>query len=104
MRERNTIAYEVVGVAPVGSERTSIQVIARNTTPLRAGMVPDSYDTERRRDGTKYRLSFVKRSSEWKVEQIEEWQDYGSGGQWRQEFKRSDLEPMVPSTVMIRPF
>lgn len=95
MEERSSYSYEIVGVEPIGAARTNITVVARNTTPLRAGMKPSEFDLERRRDGERFRFNFVKQGDDWKISQIEEWSRYGE--HWSDGFKPSDLDPMVPS-------
>lgn len=99
MKERQSFSYEIVGVEPIGTDKSVITLVAKNTTPLRPGMKPDKYDIEHRRDGTKFRFTLVPQAGSWKIQQIEEWETITE--EWSARYKPSDLDEFVPSMVLL---
>ena len=97
MAERESYAYEIVGVEPIGTDRTKLTISAKNTTPIPAGAKPDDDDMQRRRDGFLFKFDLSKSEQGWKITQIEE-KGFLSEG-WEAKFTPDDLDPLVPTFI-----
>lgn len=99
LNETQTYSYNVVGVEPVGQSMTKIEVLSRNTTPLKSSLKLKSYELEGRKNGFRYRFHLEKVGLDWRIGQIEEKHSYDEG--WSKKFDEEFLGPIAPYRIPI---
>jgi hypothetical protein len=78
---RQTYAREVEAVDAAGPDRALIMVVIRNTTPLPAGAALTIEQNELRHEGQQFRYVLDREGGAWRITQIQQWDDLGSGWQ-----------------------
>ena len=78
---RQTYAREVEAVDTAGASRVLIMTVIRNTTPLPAGASLTHEQQELRAEGQQFRYVLDREGDEWRITQVQQWDDLGSGWQ-----------------------
>lgn len=89
-----TFIRDIIEVKVESESRAVILVAIKNTTPVPAGAEMDKHDTEKRRDGDRYRYIMEKDSTGWRVAEIWEFRSYLSNGDFTK-IVPADRKPIV---------
>lgn len=91
---RQTYAREVEAVDMAGPTRALVQAIIHNTTPLPDGARLTHEQEELRHEGQQFRYMLERDGDAWRIVQIQQWSDLGSG--WQDLFVDGMTLPVFP--------
>lgn len=91
---RQTYAREVEAVDQAGPSRALVMAVIRNTTPLPAGTHLTHEQQELRTEGQQFRYILERDGATWRITQIQQWDDLGSG--WQDILVDGMMTPVFP--------
>jgi hypothetical protein len=91
---RQTYRREVEAVDMAGPSRALIMVVIHNTTPLLQGTMLTHEQEELRNEGQQFRYVLERDGDAWRITQIQQWSDLGSG--WQDLFVDGMTLPVFP--------